>query len=767
MRAGQVREVAVDARFLYGAPGSGLTVESRARIEPDPSPFEGFDGFRFGAHDEQFREQIVEMPVRTTDGAGKAVVRIEPGRRGMESGRPLRLNTVVSVLEPGGRAVSESVRIPYRPRDLYLGIHPGSQDRVPQGQPARFELAAISPDGEAQAAELEWKLVEIDYHYDWYREGGRWRWRRSRTLTTVNEGVAATQDAATASIMIDGLDWGRHELTVTGPDGAMASHGFNVGWGGGVSDEGVEAPDRVQVSLTSEQVEAGGTAEFAIVPPYDGDAQIVVATDRILSVETRPVSAEGTRVTLPVTEEWGEGAYLMVNVYSARDPVLDAKPRRAVGVGYAPVDMASRTFDLTISAPETVRPRQEQLVEVEIEGGPRQPVYLTLAAVDEGILNLTKFQSPDPVAYFFGKKALGVAQYDDYGRLLNPNLGLPAEVRTGGDQLGGEGLSVVPIKSVALYSGLVEVGRSGSAKVRFDMPDFNGELRLMAVAWSKDGLGAAERAITVRDKAPSELVLPRFLAPGDEAVVTASIDNIELEEGVFQARLTAAGTVSVAGGEISRQLPQGARADVPIRVDASEAGISRLRLDVDGPENFDVFHEYQIETRSAFLPVTRVTSAMMQPGETFTLSDDLTAGLVPGSRAMTVSFSSLPIDEGALYSSLARYPYGCTEQTISRAMPLIYAEQLVALGARDDGRDARMQVQEAVTRILNRQGADGSFRPVARGRWQCLAMAGCLYGRFPASRKGCRLFRAGRGDGAGFRGASDGRVRGCLACLWL
>ncbi len=178
---------------------------------------------------------------------------------------------------------------------------------------------------------------------------------------------------------------------------------------------------------------------------------------------------------------------------------------------------------------------------------------------------------------------------------------------------------------------------------------------------------------------------------------------------MFQARLTAAGTVSVAAGEISRQLPQGARADVPIRVEASEAGISRLRLDVDGPGDFDVFHEYQIETRSPFLPVTRVTSAMMQPGETFTLSDDLTEDLLPGSLAMTVSFSSLPIDEGALYSSLARYPYGCTEQTISRAMPLIYAEQLVALGAREDGRDARMQVQEAVTRILNRQGGDGSF----------------------------------------------------------
>ncbi len=709
VRAGETREVTVDARFLYGAPGAGLTVESRARIEPDPSPFEGFDGFSFGRHDEQFREQILQMPVVTTDGAGKALARIEPGRRGMESGRPLRLNTVVSVQEPGGRAVSESVRIPYRPRDLYLGIKPAGDGRVPQGAPARFELAAIGADGDAKAAELSWRLVEIDYHYDWYREGGRWRWRRSRSVTTVNEGVAQTQSGSGASISVDGLDWGRHELTVTAPGGAETSHGFYVGWGGRVSDDGVEAPDRVQVSLNDDNIQPGGTAEFTIVPPYDGDAQIVVATDRILTVETRPVSAEGTRITLPVTSEWGEGAYLMVNVYTARDPVLDAKPRRAVGVAYAPVNMAERTFNLTISAPEVVRPRQEQLIAVEIEGGPREPVYLTLAAVDEGILNLTKFQSPDPVSYYFGKKALGVSLYDDYGRLLNPNLGLPAEVRTGGDQLGGEGLSVVPTKTVALFSGVVDVGRSRSAKVRFDIPDFNGELRLMAVAWSKDGLGSAARPLTVRDPAPAELILPRFLAPGDEAVVTASIDNVELETGRFDASLTAAGPLSVAAGEISRQLPEGARADVPIRIEAGESGISRLRLDVDGPGGYDVSHDYQIQTRSPYLPVTRVTTAMMQPDDTFSLSPELTEGLVPGSIGMTVSFSSLPLDEGALYASLARYPYGCTEQTISRAMPLIYAEQLVDLGAEDDGRDAQLQVQEAVTRILNRQSADGGF----------------------------------------------------------
>ncbi|MEL6569062.1 MAG: alpha-2-macroglobulin [Pseudomonadota bacterium] len=709
IRAGTTRDVQVNARFLYGAPGAGLEVAARARVQRDPSPFEGLDGFSFGRHDEQFREELIELGNTVTDGAGVATLVLEPRRRGQSSSFPLRLNTVVDVEEPGGRAVSESVRIPYRPSQLYLGIKPGFERRAPQGEPVSFEIAAVGADGGLAGTELSWKLLSINYHYDWYRDGERWRWRRSRTVDEVREGILSTAQGATGEITVTDLDWGSYELMLDGPAGAEASKAFYVGWGGSVSDDGVEAPDRVEVSMVDDSVLPGRNAEFVIVPPYDGEAQIVVATDRILTVETRPVTAEGTRVTLPVSEDWGEGAYVMVSVFTARDPVLDAKPRRAVGVVYAPVDMGERTFDLAINAPDVVRPDREQLIEVEITGGPRQPVFLTLAAVDEGILQLTKFQSPDPVSYFFGKKALGVSLYDDYGRLLDPNLGLPAEVRSGGDQLGGEGLSVVPTKSVALFSGIVDVGRSGSAKVRFDVPDFNGELRLMAVAWSEEGLGSASRPITVRDPAPAELILPRFLAPGDEAVVTASLDNVELSTGEFVANVTGAGNVTPLDGNISRTLPQGQRADVPVRISAGDEGISRLRLAVNGPDNFGADREYQIQTRSPYLPITRIDSELMSSGETFALSRDMVDGLVPGSVDVVVSYSSLPVDENALYASLARYPYGCTEQTISRAMPLIYAEQLVALGADGDAAEARTEVQAAINRVLNRQSADGAF----------------------------------------------------------
>ncbi|MCA8905975.1 MAG: alpha-2-macroglobulin family protein, partial [Hyphomonas sp.] len=125
VKLGGTRDVEISSRFLYGAPGAGLTVKTEARIEPQPNPFPDYKDFHFGRYDSTFQQRILEFDDVTTDGAGAAVVHLEPGNAGSNAGMPLRLNTVVSVLEPGGRAVSESVRVPYRPEPLYIGLKPG------------------------------------------------------------------------------------------------------------------------------------------------------------------------------------------------------------------------------------------------------------------------------------------------------------------------------------------------------------------------------------------------------------------------------------------------------------------------------------------------------------------------------------------------------------------------------------------------------------------------------------------------------------------
>ncbi len=711
----QQRAIASNVRFLYGAPGAGLPLEGEVRVEPAPNPFPDYAAYQFGRHDETFREQTWMLDEVTTDGAGNGNLLLDASEVSQTSSKPLRLRTVVSAIEPGGRAVRDDVRILYRPNDRYLGVKPAFENSAAEGQAARFDVVALDRSGQPQAGRVNWRLIRIDWKYDWYRAGGGdWQWRRSRNVVEVDEGSASITAAAPAQIATRELDWGDYELILTeGSTGAEASYGFWAGWGGSPQD-GVEAPDRVRLSMPDTLPEVGRNIEIGILPPYDGEAEIVVAAENVIETRVVSVKAEGSRISLPVTREWGAGVYVMASVYTPRDPVERPVPRRAVGVAHVAVDMAPRTFELSLGVPEIQRPGEPMEITIDASSGPvREGAFVTVAAVDEGILMLTGFDSPDPVDYFFGKRRLGVALHDDYGRLLDPNQGAASALRTGGDQIGGAGLSVVPTKSVALYSGPVQLDRNGRATVTLDVPDFNGELRVMAVAFSETGLGASSEAVTVRDPVTAEMILPRFLSPGDTAQATLTIDNVEGQAGQYQGAISTTGSVTAGRQNVSTTLAEGQRNELSAQLSARTTGISEIELGVTGPGGFAVTRSYPIETRSAWLPTSYVERLTLAPGATYTPAPDALSSFLPGSGNVQVSFSPIPMDAAALFDSLDRYPYGCTEQVTSRAIPLLYANQMAALAGRQTDDEIRTNVQEAVSTLLSRQGGDGAI-----GMWR-------------------------------------------------
>ncbi|WP_417496648.1 alpha-2-macroglobulin family protein [Maricaulis sp.] len=709
MRAGEARDVEADVRFLYGAPGAGLPVEGTIRIETDPNPFPDHARFAFGRHDESFRETGRDLRDAIADGAGHAVLRVDPEGEGEGTSAPLRIRTVISAIEPGGRPVADDVRIPYRPRDLYLGIDPQFEGRLGNDSAASFDVVGLTPLGELRTARLDWQVIRVDWNYDWYRtEGGAWRWRRTQNSVVVEDGVTVLSDDAVSQIDIAQLSWGDYQLVVTDSEtGVSASTRFWVGWGRS-STTGDDAPDRVRLAGPDQPVATGEVATISILPPYAGEAEIVIASDHVLATQSVFVPESGAEVSFPVTAEWGAGAYAMVSVFTPRDPVAQPRPRRAVGVTYLPVDTGDRLLTLSLDAPELARPRQPLEIAITATGPVRSGAWVTVAAVDEGILALTRFQSPDPVGWYFGRSSLAVELLDDYGRLLDPNQGAAAPVRSGGDQIGGAGLTVVPTRTVALFSGPVAFDRAGNATVTLDIPDFNGELRLMAVAWSGSGLGQAAQPLTVRDQVPAELILPRFLAPGDASMTTLTIDNVEGAAGVYAAAITASGAVN-ADSEDSLELASGDRIDRRYPVSGADAGIGEVGLTVDGPAGFAVSRSYPIEVRSAWLPSSQVVRGRVEPGENWSLDSATLAAFLPGSSEVSVSFSATPLDENALLRSLSRYPYGCTEQITSRALPLLYAGDLAALSGADGFDDARIQIQDAIATLLSREATDGAI----------------------------------------------------------
>ncbi|MBL8530557.1 MAG: alpha-2-macroglobulin family protein, partial [Hyphomonadaceae bacterium] len=585
LRRDQSRPINVQADFLYGAPGSGLAVEAEGRLVLDPSPFPEQEGYAFGRADESFDERYFQLPGTVTDGTGAAELSLQlPDQP--QTTLPLRARMIASVADPGGRVVRESFTVPVRLNDIYIGLKPQFENRrAGAGEVVTYDVIALNANGQRVALRgVQWQLVREDWNYDWYLDGSAWRWRRTGRDIPVDGATVDIPANQPLRITREGLRSGSYRLMVRRGE-AESSQRFGVGWGGPADDDAT--PDMVTVVAPDDPVRPGARARVQIRPPYPGEAQIVIATDRVIETRTVRVGADGATIDLPVTAEWGSGAYVLVTVMTPRDPVNLPVPRRAIGVGYVPVDMDGRTLEVVAGAGlENVRPRTHIEVPVQVRNAAAgERVRVAIAMVDEGILNITKYQSPNPVDYFFGRRALGVEIRDDYGRLLNPNLGAPATPRQGGDSLGGEGLTVVPTRTVSLFSDIVEV-RGGRAVIPLDIPDFNGTLRLMAVAWSQNALGQDAEQIVVRDPVVAELILPRFLAPGDEAQGALNIDNVEGPPGAYTVTIGGTDTARVQAQPRRFQLNRGQRQTALIPIGGGALGVGRISLRLEGPNGF-------------------------------------------------------------------------------------------------------------------------------------------------------------------------------------
>ncbi|HEY9217223.1 MAG TPA: alpha-2-macroglobulin family protein, partial [Phenylobacterium sp.] len=477
-------------------------------------------------------------------------------------------------------------------------------------------------------------------------------------------------------------------------------------WGEPAKD--VEAPDVVRVSAGTATYAQGDTVEITFKSPYPGEAQVAVATDRLIDFKTITVGKDGAAsVKFKTDGAWGGGAYVLVSVIQPRDPVASPKPRRALGLVYVPLDPKRRKLDVAIGTPAKTPAKQGLDVPLTIKGaGFLGRARVTVAAVDEGILRITRFESPDPAKWYFGKQALSLDYRDDYGRLLDPNLGAPANVNFGADGVGGEGLTATPIRTIALWSGLVETGPDGKTVIHLPAPDFNGELRLMVVAWTDEAVGAASKPLVSREPVVAELALPRFMAPGDQAFATLELHNLEGRPGDYTAAVASQGGLMASFKKLFR-LVLGQRIAERIPFDAPRrAGVGKVGFRVTGP-GFDSARDYPLQTRLGWGAITRTTVELQKPGETYTPPAGLLSGLAAGDVTMTVSYSPFRgFDPAPIAESLSRYPYGCTEQLVSGAYPLLYAREL---SSDPKVRRTSPALAQAVGRVLDRQSLDGAF----------------------------------------------------------
>ncbi|MEC8197036.1 MAG: alpha-2-macroglobulin family protein, partial [Pseudomonadota bacterium] len=456
------------------------------------------------------------------------------------------------------------LELPVPASEPLIGIKPLFEDVVPDGQDARFQLIAIPGPEEAAPLKATWTLNRIETRYQWYQLYGNWNWEPTTRRTRIATGeITLGRDPVE---LAQPVEWGEYELVVEheGQSYVASSSLFHAGWY--VPADGADTPDRLDVSLDRESYQPGDAARLRLNARNGGMAMISVVSDQLISRQLIEVSAGETLIPLTVTEEWGSGAYVTAALVQPLQGKADQTPVRALGVVHAVVERPGQKLAVSIDVPDVARPRTTQLTRVTVEGARAgEDVWLTVAAVDLGILNLTGFRSPDPVGYFYGQRRLGVELRDLYGRLIETGNGALGVVRSGGDAGSGMQMQSPPPTQdlMAVFSGPLKVAADGTVDVPIDLPPFNGTVRLMAVAWTQSAVGQAEQDMLVRDPIVVSASAPRFLAPGDQSRILIDLTHADGPSG----------EVSVAARVLGDGLALG---NLPSRVVLAEQGSQSL-----------------------------------------------------------------------------------------------------------------------------------------------------------------------------------------------
>jgi uncharacterized protein YfaS (alpha-2-macroglobulin family) len=696
------------ARYLFGAPGAGLAIEGEVLLRAAEG-LEKFPGYVFGRHDQAFSAQMSSLDGGETDEAGNAVLPVYLPQV-EDPFRPLESKITVRVAEGSGRPVERSVTKALSPADPMIGIKPLFDGVTSEGGQARFQLIAVGAGEALVDLPVHWKVSRVEYDYQWYQSYGNWSWEPVVSREMVMEGDA-TLGSAPVEIAAD-VDWGTYEIVVERSDGgkSASSMEFYAGWY--APADASATPDTLELSLDKPAYKPGDTATLRIVPRAAGTALVTVLSNRLVAMQAVEVKEGENLIQLPVTDEWGAGVYVTASVLRPMDVAAGRNPARALGLTHASIDPGARALSATLEVAAEAAPRGPLDVAVKVDGVTAgETAYVTIAAVDVGILNLTGFEAPDPQGHYFGQRRLGVGIRDIYGRLIDGLNGATGEVRSGGDAGAQARLQAPPPTEelVAYFTGPVTVGADGYARASFDLPSFNGTVKVMAVAWSKTGVGQASADVLVRDPVVVTASVPRFLSPGDQSRLLLEIVHATGPSGRMSLDVVANGLTL---GEVPSGFDLGdkAKAEFEVPVTAGDVGVQTIDISLTTPDGKVLKKTLTIPVQVNDPEVAKISRLELASGQSFTFDENVFAGLVPGSGKATMAVGPLArLNAPGLLAALDRYPYGCTEQMTSKALPLLYFDQVAQVMDLKGADNIQQRIDEAVVEILANQSSTGGF----------------------------------------------------------
>lgn len=729
--------------YLYGAPANGNALQGQLFLRPLRDAVPALPGFQFGNIAEENLSRTLDEVQLTLDEQGRGEVSVNSQWR--ETHSPLQVVLQASLLESGGRPVTRRAEQAIWPADSLPGIRPQfavkavydyrtdttvNQPIVDEDSNAAFDIVYADAQGVKKTVSgLQVRLIRErrDYYWDWLESEG-WRSRFDQKDLIESEQTLDLKADETGKVTFP-VEWGAYRLEVKAPNNAVSSVRFWAGysWQDNSDGSGAVRPDRVTLKLDKPAYRPGDTIRLHIAAPAAGKGYAMVESgEGPLWWQEIDVPAQGLDLTIPVDKSWNRhDLYLSTLVVRPGDKSRSATPKRAVGLLHLPTGDENRRLDLTLESPAKMRPNQPLTVKIKASsknGVTPKQVNVLVSAVDSGVLNITDYVTPDPWQAFFGQKRYGADIYDIYGQVIE-GQGRLAALRFGGDgdelKRGGKP-PVNHVNIVAQQAQPVTLNEQGEGTVTLPIGDFNGELRVMAQAWTAEDFGSNESKTIVAAPVIAELNMPRFVASGDSSRLVLDITNLTDQPQSLNVALRASGLIELLGAQPAPiDLAPGVRTTLFIPVRAKEGfgdgelQVSLNGLKVQGDELEAQQKQWKIGVRPAFPAHTVNSGIMLQPGENWSLPADMLSNFSPVTLQGQLLFSGKPPLNLARYiRELKAYPYGCLEQTTSGLFPSLYsnAAQLKALGiAGDSDEKRRAAIDIGISRLLQMQRDNGGF----------------------------------------------------------
>ncbi|MBR9861045.1 alpha-2-macroglobulin family protein [bacterium] len=694
----------INAVNFFGPPAANRNVEVEMQLHRVSFKPKGYESYSFGL--EGLQNNLSNKVLETkTDDAGNANVTMPISVTYREEGQ-LKAKLFTTVFDENGRSVSKNNEVDIFTQEAFAGLKL-SQYYGAVNRPIETEIVALDKDGKAINSKIEVEFIRYEYRTIMEKSGRYYQYRSQEYPVTVSRKVIDVNGKERYSVKP--TESGRHGVRVR-----VKGHRHYVErkfWSyhyAYTSSHSFEVNKEGSIDITTHKPKylSGETAKILFKAPFDGKMLVTIEQNDVLKHMYLNVKDKSAELSLKLEDEYLPNIYISATLFK-KHKVSDMPLTVAHGVHPITVEKKDRKLEVELSADETSRSNKTQ--KIKISTSPNS--YVSVAVVDEGILQMSGFETPQPYDAFYGKRALGVHSFDLYPYLFDEVSYFSS---TAGDGMFGSAKMLNPVNSnrvnlVSYWSGLQKTDSRGNYEFEIDVPQFSGRLRIMAVAHKDNRFGSSEGAMVVADPIVQTASVPRFLAIGDTLNLSLNLSNTTKGNAKVTSTLKVSGPIEVVGSKTrSTDIDANSESRVYFKILAQKAmGEAEIHFETSGlGERFKL--DYALPVRSA-APLTVNYEQGMASEAGVSMSTNL-ADYLESTRSAEITLGRSPLIQlNKDLNYLVRYPYGCLEQTVSGVFPQLYLADLQETGMHDVRQNASYNIKSALDKIKLHPLYNGSF----------------------------------------------------------